>query len=581
MANNKIDQVLNDSQLWKECIPNTIRSIAENTYLSESYYNTRSRTLQDALNHTLGYYGSNSYTYKILRQICTLVTNEKIKIIPGYDLITSENAENLDIYNIINYRYSNTNTRHIFLWHIPKGKSYLKKALDKQTELIRLKQIETFCIEDVSHFVRIYRGFGQIHPKDIIIFSDRFTLKFIQTLFIMLPHLFEILPRESTEEYQLTAEDTSYNEKVTDLRAIFKKLFDIYQESSTNAYTYDDQAMANIRQDFTTLFNHYLNHFDFVTTQINSFTQHLAKIKNDTTNKYFTDQLNAINNTIQNYEDNLTEAYVKKANYERQLIANKHITEADVKPFIDTINNTKAIEILQATDSMMQLKITAPLQYFISSDFEAYEHNSTSDYNSMYRDKPYIKKILHKTFVTREYKMLVQGIITIQLSDSNYCSSPIYYSAQRGNLSDFSEFPNPHLYHYDCWGKAKTEMNKNLNEGNFELVVMQMVAAVQSVNIAENASFLRGLLNDLLNDNFARKTHFIDQNNKIYTFKELIDYEKELEKQETIQQAKNIISQTPKNTYTQVEIPDDDANWSTPANIRTHEEIEENENEEN
>lgn len=563
MANNKIEQVLSDSQLWKECVPNTLRSVTENTYSSE-YYNTRSRTLQDTLNHTLsGYYGSNPNAYKILRQICTLITNEKIKIIPGYNLITSEDAENLNVYNIVDYRPNDTNTRHIFLWHIPKGKSYLRKALDEQTELIRLKQIETFCIEDVSHFVRVYKGFGQVHPNDIIVFSDKFTSKLIQTLFVMLPNLFEILPRESTEEYQLTEEDVVYNEKVTDLRAIFKKLFDIYQESSTNMHTYDDQTISRIRQDFAVLFNRYLDHFDFVTAQINSFVQRLAKIRNDTANKYFTDQLNDINNRIQSYENNLAEAYVKKANYEHQLAANKHLTEDDVKPFIDTINNTKAIEILQTTDSMMKLKITAPLQYFVSSDFESYERNSNSDYNDMYRDKPYVKKILHKTFVTREYRMLVQGIITIQLNNSYY-SSPMSYNAQRGDLSDFSEFPNPHLYHHNCWGKAQSEMNKNLNEGNFELVVMQMVAAVQSINIAESASFVCGLLNDLLNYNFAQKTHFIDQNNKVYTFKELIDYEKELEKQKTIQQAENIILQAPKDGYTQVEIPDDDANWEDP-----------------
>ena len=91
---------------------------------------------------------------------------------------------------------------------------------------------------------------------------------------------------------------------------------------------------------------------------------------------------------------------------------------------------------------------------------------------------------------------------------------------------------------------------------------MQIIAAVQTVNIAENTSFVNGLLRDVLNNpTLRRKMTFIDKDQNKYTYDQILEHEQHLQQE----QAKQIIESVPKNEYTQVEIEDDDDNWDDPV----------------
>ena len=107
-------------------------------------------------------------------------------------------------------------------------------------------------------------------------------------------------------------------------------------------------------------------------------------------------------------------------------------------------------------------------------------------------------------------------------------------------------------------------MNKNIYEGNYELVVMQMIAAVQSVNVAENASFVSGLLGDIKNSSTLRDllTFIVKtpEGTKELNYQQILEYEHNLTQQTILQQAKETIAQNPQ-TYTQVELPDDGEIW--------------------
>ncbi|MBQ8043959.1 MAG: hypothetical protein IJ272_07425, partial [Clostridia bacterium] len=287
---------------------------------------------------------------------------------------------------------------------------------------------------------------------------------------------------------------------------------------------------------------------------------------NDNAKKYLTQELNRIQSDIKTFETKLETRYNEQLRIQQNLAATNNVTAEDVKPFIDTINNTKAIEVLAATDSEMRLRITAPLQYFTSSDFERYEKNISSAYNQRFMgggEIAILRNILHKIFVTREYKLLVQGIIKLRIN-TGYYDTILSANAQAHELTDFTEFPNPHLYHHNCWSAARNEITKNLCEGNYELVVMQMVAAVQSVNVAEHASFVNGLLDDIKNSNLVRTKglfHVIDSTGKHYTYAEIIAHETALQREDAVKAAKATLTNNPKEGYSQIEIPDDDANW--------------------
>lgn len=576
MQSYKLEQIFKTRPLWQNGINHHLQRQAQAQYRNTSWWwHCQSRTLQNVLQSTLyGYNGSSANTYKTLMTMCSLIDNNKIlKVYPKYALISSEQAENLNntLMDILDMPAPDLTAFNLYLYHIPKGKSYLRKVLDENTNLNRLKQIETFCIENTQHFIRIYRNFNSTGNSSITVFSDQYTTDLINTLFVMLPHLMGIVSREANEEYTLTEEDIAYNQKVEKLQNIFKLLYRVMNEGANSMRSYNELEISNLTTELLRLTSEYAELFDFETAQLDSFTTRLAKARNDNAKKYFTDQLANVTRRIAELEESLKQKYVDQAKYNRELAAHKLIAEDDVKPFIDTIKNTKAIEVLSTSDTEMVLRVTAPLQYFQEADFTAYENNPTSTYMRNFYSNPILRKVLHKVFVTREYKILAQANIHLIIQDS-YHTTPLNIYAERQNssyASPITQFPNPHLYHHDCWGPAKTEMQKNMCEGNFELVVMQMVAAVQSVNVAENASFVNGFLNDLLNNDGLKKliTFIVDTPNGAQTlnYTQMLEYERNLEKQAAMQEAEHIINQAPKQAYTQVEIPDDDTDWDDPA----------------
>ncbi len=585
MQSVKLQQILEHQTFWSTGADPQLISLTNRIFRNRSWWwNCQSRTLTDSLNRTLGkYYNGNSNAYKFLYTMCSLLTNNQpFHLYPRYNLITSDQSNELEtrLYDILDVPHVTAQEFNLILYHIPKGKSYLRKVLDENTTLSRLRQIETFCIDGPQHFIRVYQNFNNTGANTITVFSDQYNTGIINTLFVMLPHLMGIVSREANENYELTEADIEYNKRVESLHKFFNELYEIMKSNQGNLIEYRDIELATILSKLSTLTTEYAEQFDFISGQLDSFTTRLAKARNNNALRYFNEQLDSVTRNISDYENRLSESYIKKSQLEREIAANKLLSEEDVKPFIDTIKNTKAIEILSTTDTEMVLRITAPLQYFQEADFEAYERNNASPYNQNFNNNPLLKKILHKVFVTREYQILFQAIIHIEIEDQ-YTRTPLHLYAERGNGTErFTQFPNPHLYHHNCWGQAQNEMQKNMCAGNFELVIMQAVAAVQSMNVAENASFVNGFLYDIrAYDGMKKLLTFIvetPQGKKYLHYDQILEYERELEKQNIVQQAENIIAQAPKGGYAQVEIPDDDANWETP-NIVTQNEEDNNE----
>lgn len=566
----KLNEVLEDPSYWQN-IPAALKNAIETrTNNSVSYYYSRSRSLAGVLNRMSRYYNTVN-PYKVLLGLCSLMLGDKqIKITPQYRTINSEEAETITLSNIIaDLPTPRPNSIHINFYHIAKGKSFLKKYLDESTiPLNRVKKIEALCIENASHFVRVYVGLGAA-PNDITVFSDNFSLRLIQTILIMIPNILNIAP--ITKEELLNAgypEDSLetiningitqqlYNERAICLINLFEYLYALYQDKHSID---SDEIKNNIKQTLTILLATFSNKFDWVSKHLNSFTAKLAKVKNDNATRYFSNELDTCNSNIRRLETDLAGYYDRKSRAQRELIASKNASEEDVKPFIDTINNTKAIEVISATENDMILRITAPLQYFNESDFEAYEKNIRSEYNQLYQTYPTIKRILHKIFVTREYKLLVQGVIKLSFNTRTYTNNILEAHASR-ELSDYNNFPNPHLYHHDCWATAKTEMDKNICEGNYELVVMQMVAAVQSVNVAEHPSFVNGLLHDLRNAPYNELVQVLDKDNVKHNWTGIIAIEQQLQKEEQIKEAEEKIATAKENNsgYTQVVISEEE-----------------------
>lgn len=562
MNNNILNQIFTSRFFASHAFNQKIKTTAKK-FMSHGYI--QSRTLSNALQNTLDNYSEYANIYPYLFRMCALLTPyTDFQIRTHYNIISSEDAddvfENLIQYLNITPTTTSPTTLTIDFYHIPKGKSYLQKALDHTDTSTseRLTPIEIYCRENVYHFVRIYKNFYGQGPNTITIFSDTYSPKFINTLFVLLPRLLQIVPRET----ETSEEDKQYNQKVKLLDQFFTLLFD-NTKSDIKSSIPDPEYDALITRLYA-ISTQYIDLFNLDDSLLNEFMTQLSTAQNRAATNYFTNRINGLNSDIRQYETTLTTKYQERNNYLRLLNAQKLIAPADVKPLIDTINNTKAIEILSVTNTELILKITAPVQYFQSEDFTAYENNPNSNYNMSFAQSPALKSILHKIFVTREYKLPLQGIVHLRVQDS-YNNAPLYiFNEQNLNNTNYSytELPNPHLYHHDCWSTAKVEMQKNTLAGNFELVVMQMVAAVQTVNVAEHASFVNGLLSDIKNTGSMRPLiHIIvpteDGKERTLSLSDAITYEQNCMQKETLEKAAEKIAKN-SNEYTQVEIPDDD-----------------------
>lgn len=567
MSNFK--NIMVNQDVWNNAIHPKLRTAVTNAYNSafSSFY-CPGRVLTDALRSTLigGYYNNGYSTvsrvsYGTLAYLCGLfLKNAQIRIIPHYKLVSSSDAETLTIQqmaNWINLANNNLNIIPIALVHIPKGKSYVRKLIDESPDVTRLKPIENLCIESPYHFIRVLKGFGSNGPNSITIFTDQVSERLIQTLFVMLPNMLSL--EEIPEDQMYSEEEETYNTGIKLMREIFGALYEFYKDNNTELKQSNVDTFKILLNAKTTAL---VELFDIGKIEITDFVSRLANLQNEVATRYFSDQLNNVERNIRQYEQTLEDCY----NTRRTLLINIHAiskTEPEnVQSFLDTIYNTKAIEVLSADDTSLRLRITAPFQYFNTTDFEAYENNIHSDYLRMYRDDPVMQSMLHKTFVTQEYRLLAQAVIRVSLNTASYVNTPLQFSAQT-NLTEYTQLPNPHLYHHDCWSKAKTEMQKNINEKNYELVVMQMVAAVQSINIAEHTSFVYDLLEDMRKHQFQNLMHFMDSTGKVYTYSEMHEHEKQIIEENTRQilqeQLREQMAQ--KSEYSQVEIEDDDSNW--------------------
>lgn len=546
-----IDTLLNYSANWQYTLPRPFFRKLQNDYPNNYLNYSRSRSLTDAYNlmctryHYIDNYKTNPIL--ILNELYTLLTNLTLKFSPYYMHISSEEAndQNMTIQyftnRIIHSENAVENVSRIHIVHIPKGITYARKVLDTDpnTNTKRLKNIEMTLIQNVSHFIRIYKGFGNTPDCDITIFTSIVNPEFIKTIYIILPHLFNLIPDNT--------QTNEYNTKLIKFNAIFEFLWN----TSKNTNTEIPETLSASNTALSTRIIDYINCFELQYNNPTNFITALANAKNEKEIKYVVNRLRSIENNIKNYEENLINYYTEKANLTRRMNATQKASPEDTETFLTTLKNNKAIEIIDTTNTKLNIRVTAPLQYFESKDFESYERNPNSIYNNVYK-LPALRSIMHKIFVTREYRLLLQANIKLEINTGTYDDSILKCNAT-ANFQEFTEFPNPHLYHFNCWDRARAEIQKLIISGNYDLVVLQIIAAVQSINVAESASFVNQFLRDFNLSNYQNITHIIDNTGTVRTLKELITLENEILVQEKL---KDLKPKEDNQSYQQIDLTD-------------------------
>ena len=431
----------------------------------------------------------------------------------------------------------------IWIKHIPKGTTFTTNILDnaEQNDLIRLRNIENQLIVDSKHFIRVYKSNNGYSNYTLL--TNYIDAELISKFTILIPIMIgcPYASEDEIENEETEAGKTQLKLQNAILNA-FTNLYDFSKDAIDS--TVFEENLKNIFEEIIVL-----KGLDKVT--LADFMNNFATLINTKVHRQTQNELDAVTRSITSHEQDLEALYSKKQMLNKQLMLIKDATPDDVQPFITSLQNNKCITILDADDTDIKIKVTAPLQFFDSSDFKRYEANDRSylhDNEESYgADSRFTLPILHKIFVTHEYKLLLDAIITLRTETARYNSDTLYVFAHTNSnnntRSELTNLPNPHLYYYDCWEKTKQQIRKAVTEGNYDLIPTLIVNSVQTINVAENTSFFK-LLRDLTEADWRAKTHLITKSGETITWQNAIDIEKESYKDITEVEVKPEITET-------------------------------------
>lgn len=551
-----LKEILKADQLWDQgnTIPKqlAIKSAEAIKHLNHITGQCSGRALQENIRILFGYtwYASHHTGFGTLLALLETITNTNIHFKYVYQPINTAEATELTPFNFFGTHQENLQNTTVYIMHCPKGKTFLKTFLAGYPEYTdhEFKDLKEELKQRPAQYLEIIKRAPQLGTDDILIITDDINTELLTKIFLKLPTFVKL------------------NEELPGAEELIK-LFKMLQETEEPGTNINTGEYRHITKDIFAALTDCIKALNLDKISTNPFTENLATIKNNITLKELRGTLNEAIAQIHQLEETLNAQYAKKVNTERQLMSAKQHRPEDTKAFIETIETSKAIEVLDSTNETLTIRITAPVQHYTDSDLIAYEQNKDSTYCLKLREHPILKEILHKIFVTKEYKLLLQAVVNIELNlNTTSIESAMRFYTVRPQLTEYTELPNPHLFHYDCWGRARSEIYNHLINGDYELVIIQMVAAVQSLNIAEYPSFVDKFLNNLIQQpTFQKLATIIDQGNETYSLYELLHNPNKSSKEPDITQNK---------AYTQVEIEDDDSNWENTPEIQNNTEEE-------
>lgn len=445
-----------------------------------------------------------------------------VKIKAAYDTYSADNAPNM-LHRVVPYS-EHDDAYTIFIKHIPKGTSFITDMLNEAEEttvLQRMKNIELQLIQHSRHFIRIYKYSN--YPNSYAILTNWVDTELLHKIMLLIPVI--IGWKFYSEEELKTMDADTQKQCILEnyVTHIFTNLYEFYK---------NDITIETFIDNIVEIFNAIVDLKDLSKLTFEAFTNNLANVINTKLHTSVKRDLDNTLNSIRSHERDLEPLYSKKQMLTKQLFLIEKALPEDVQPLVDALKITKAIEIIDTDDYELKIKVTAPLQFFDASDFKRYEANERSFFNDNKRlygaDAKYTLPIFHKIFVTHEYKLILQAIITLKAETSNYNADSLYVFTNTYSTSGIEQLhdnlPNPHHYYHNCWDRTKQQIRKAVTEGNYDLIPTLIVNSVQTVNVAENASFHK-LLRDLTEENWREKTHLITKDGSIITWAQAIAIE--------------------------------------------------------
>ena len=455
------------------------------------------------------------------------ITGKEVYIDTQYKTFTTDTAPQA-IEEIVSTsrRWGMQNDRvykRLIIAHIPRGTTFITDTLNEAVEnkeVTRLKNIEVQLINNPTHYLKILKH-NNTETETYSIITNWVDKDFIHKILLLCPIIFGLPYHEPAEIEQAKENHTQYVLDNTIIN-LFATLYEYFNGKSDK-----DTALEKIML----YYNAIIEVKELNQINIETFTAKLANAVNNKINKTIQSNYNSAKSNIEHYERQLAEQYAKLAVYERQLAFGNTAQPDDVSAFTEMLTKTKAITVIDTDDNKIKLAVTAPLQFFTTSDFEAYERSKKSYYNNLRygADPKYTKPIFHKIFVTHEYKILLSAVIELTANDDSYSEQALSVHAlghQQYTKDNCYSIPNAHLYYHDCWSRTKERIMKAVANKEYDLIPTLIVNSVQTVNIAETTTFYK-FLDNIAESSWRNKIKLITKDNKEITWADAIDIEKE------------------------------------------------------
>lgn len=239
-----------------------------------------------------------------------------------------------------------------------------------------------------------------------------------------------------------------------------------------------------------------------------------------------------LNSKISTHEQILTNLYQQLNDLIVKETGVKYLHQNESESFKDTIDLLRKQNTLFDISSISQkticIGVRTTLKFWDSKEYD----NCKNAYFANYKD--YEKYYMDKIWKTKEIKIHMVEFVYCSLNNCTINfrqADDVDYTYE--NYADMnlltSGIPNPHHALYNCWGDNKTPILKYLADNDLYEAVQQIISAVSTINVVDNAVFAK-FCNCLVGTDRGFNRHLKASNNVVkpleykgnrYTFEEM------------------------------------------------------------
>ena len=224
-----------------------------------------------------------------------------------------------------------------------------------------------------------------------------------------------------------------------------------------------------------------------------------------------------INDKINSYEQVLTRLYLELNELIVKETGIKYLNQNESESFKDTVDllrkQNTLFDISTISQKTICIGVKTTLKFWDSKEYDKCKKAYFANY------KDYEKYYMDKIWKTKEIKIHMVEFVYCNLDNSSInfrqAEDMDYTYEDYANMDLLtSGIPNPHHAFYNCWGDNKTPILKYLANNDLYEAVQQIISAVSTINVVDNAVFAK-FCNCLVGTDYHFNRHLKVSNNDV------------------------------------------------------------------